>query len=84
MANSLNENLDGRYVVLREEDMHEDYRDIKHRVFKVTGGFGASAGTLGSALFGESPHDGEKWRTNSFSVERFATDEEIRLAGGKP
>jgi hypothetical protein len=84
MANSLNENLDGRFVILKEESLAEDYRAIEYRVFKVTGGFGASAGTLGSALFGESPFDGEKWRADSFDVERFATDAEIALAEGKP
>ena len=63
MANALGENLKGRYVVLRESAVAPRYHHIKWRVFKVTGGF-ASSFTAGSALFGESPYDGEKWRAD--------------------
>jgi len=79
MANSLGEDLTDRYVILSEENMAEEYRAIEYRVFKVTGGFGASSFTSGRALMGVSPIDGEKWRADGYDVERFATDEEIAL-----
>ncbi len=79
MANALGENLEGRYVVLRESAVAPRYHNIKYRVFLVTGGFGASSFTAGSALFGESPFDGEKWRADGHDVDRYATDEEIAL-----
>jgi hypothetical protein len=79
MANALNEDIDGRYVVLRESVMSPSYRDVKHRVFLVTGGFGASPATRGTALHGVTPIDEESFRMEGHDVERFATDEEITL-----
>jgi hypothetical protein len=77
MANTLNEQLEGRFVVLKAEGMAPAYRDINSRIYKVEGGFGASSFTAGTGLFGYSPCDGEKWRADGSDVERFATDEEI-------
>jgi hypothetical protein len=77
MANTLNEELEGRFVVLLAETMAPAYRDIRSRIYKVEGGFGAASYTAGTGLFGYSPCDGEKWRADGYSVERFATDEEI-------
>lgn len=83
MSNSLNDNLEGRYVILSEDSMAPEFRAIEHRVFKVSGGFGASSFTAGSALLGMSPNDGEKWRADGHDVERYATDEEIALVEKK-
>jgi hypothetical protein len=83
MANSLSEELTGRYVVLKEEALAVAYRAIEYRVFKVEGGFGAAPYTRGTAVIGFSPFDGEKWRTDGHDIERFATDEEIALATPK-
>jgi hypothetical protein len=77
MANALNEDLTGRYVVLREDAMSENYRDLPNRIFKVEGGFGAVPFTIGQALMGTTPIDGEKFRVGGYDVERFATDAEI-------
>jgi hypothetical protein len=77
VANALNENLTGRYVIVREDRFDPKYRDIKNRVFLVRGGFGSVPFTSGSALFGTTPIDGEKFRIEGGDVERFATDEEI-------
>ncbi len=79
MGNALNTELSDRYVVLREDAVSAAYKDIKYRVFLVSGGFGASSFTSGSALFGTTPIDGEKFRMEGYDVERFATDEEIAL-----
>jgi len=79
MANSLDQNLEGKVVVLRKKIFKPEYRDIKYRVFKVTGGFGAYANTIGRALFGIHLIDGERARYDGFDVERLATEEEIKL-----
>ncbi len=77
MAHALNEDLTGRYVVLNGRTFKPAYQDIKHRVFLVRDGFGASSFTSGTALFGTTPIDGEKFRAEGYDVERFATAEEI-------
>jgi hypothetical protein len=77
VANALNENLTGRYVILNGRTFKPDYQDIKHRVFLVEEGFGAVSYTSGTAIFGTTPVDGESFRAEGFDVERFATDEEI-------
>jgi hypothetical protein len=79
MVNALNEDLTGRYVVLREDAMSPAYRNIANRVFKVEGGFGAVPYTRGQAIFGVTPIDGQQFRMAGDDVERFATDEEITL-----
>lgn len=82
MANALNEDITGRYVILSEESLAEEYRDIKFRVFHATGGFGCVPYTAGQAVHGSTPIDGEKFRVEGFEIERFATDEEIALVTG--
>lgn len=79
MGNALNEDLTDRYVVLSKKSMAPAYHDIKFRVARVSGGFGAAPYATGTALLVETPFDGEKFRTEGSFVERFATDEEIAL-----
>ena len=79
MGNALNTDLTDRYVIIREERFDPKYRDIANRVFLVTGGFGASSFTSGTALYGTTPVDGEKFRMEGHDVERYATDEEIAM-----
>lgn len=83
MANALNENLEGRYVVLVEKALAPAYRDIQNRIYKVEGGFGAMSFTAGTAIFGQTPVDGEKFRIEGSEIERFATDEEVFNVTGK-
>lgn len=83
MANSLNEDLTGRYVVLREDRMAAGYTELKHRVVLVKGGFGASPFTSGTMIVVEGV-DGEGFSMRGYDVERFATDEEIAAVAGKP
>jgi hypothetical protein len=78
MANSLNMPLMDKVVVIDKEYMDEKYADIKQRIFKVTGGFGAQSFTSGSALIGVFLCDGSTGRVNSAFVERLATEEEIK------
>jgi hypothetical protein len=78
MANSLGIELDGKIVVLKKDTFRPEYQDIKFRLWKITGGFGAASFTLGTALFGECLADGEKARHSGYDVERLATEDEIK------
>lgn len=79
MANSLNEELTGKVVVLRESRFKEEYKALQFRVFEVSGGFGADSYTAGTALFGTFLVDGEQARMNGYDVERLATEEDLAL-----
>lgn len=83
MSNALGEDITGRYVVLEKETFSPQYQDIQFRVFHATGGFGCSPTTAGTAVIGETPIDGEKFRIDGHDIERFATDEEIALVTQK-
>lgn len=79
MGNALGEDITGRYVVINEERFDPKYRDIEHRVFLVSDGFGTSPAARGTAVFGSTPFDGEKFRIEGYDIERYATEEEIAL-----
>lgn len=80
MSNSLNEDITGRYVIVKEETFTPEYRDLKWRVFLARDGFGCKPYTAGSAVFGTCVHDGENFRIEGYHVERYATDDEVALA----
>lgn len=80
MANTLNEDLEGRTVIIKAEALLPKYAEPHQRVFHVDGGFGAKTHTTGNAVFGTFVADGEKCRVEGWQVERFATDEEIATA----
>ena len=82
MANALQEDITGRYVVINGRTFTSAYQDIKYRVFLVSGGFGAVPFTSGTAVFGSTPIDGERFRVEGYDIERLATDEEIALVTG--
>jgi len=71
MANSLNINLKGKYVMLKGH-----YKD---EVFKCEGGFGESPDTIGSAVFVKSLKDGREFRISGYDIRRLAKDHEIIL-----
>ena len=77
MANSLHEELRGKVVVLHKGNLQPKYHDIKQRLFRVEGGFGASPHTMGTALYGQFLADGEKCRMEGDDVERLAAEEEL-------
>lgn len=83
MANSLNTDIEGRYVVIAEDRMGEQYADIKFRVFRAESGFGCRNFTIGTAVVGTTPYDNETFRIEGYEIERFATDEEIALVTTK-
>ncbi len=75
MGNSLDENIEGRYVILKKKH-YKGEKDIE-RMFFCERGFGCNKHTMGKAVFGHFIIDGEKCRIEGFSIERFATKEEI-------
>jgi hypothetical protein len=77
MGNSLNMDLHGKTVVLKEKALKPQYRGLPDRLFKVDGGFGASAGTMGTALIGEFLIDKERARMEGYMVERLATEDDL-------
>lgn len=80
MANALNEDIMGKHVVIPETYFKPEFHDIKFRVFKAEGGFGCSPHTSGTAVFGETIYDGDRFRIEGYEIERLATDEEVALA----
>jgi len=78
MGNSLNQELESKVVILSKECLKPEYHDIKQRLFRVTGGFGAHTHTIGTALFGKFLADGEEARMEGYNVERLATEKEIK------
>ena len=79
MANSLDQELEGKYVVVDEKAYNKTKDDIE-RVFLCEAGFGCSAETLGRAIFGKFVFDGEECRVEGYHVKRLATDQEIEEA----
>lgn len=77
MGNTLNMPLEGKVVVLKESALKPEYGDVKWRLFRVDGGFGATPGTLGNALIGQFVADGENARMEGFMVERLATENDM-------
>lgn len=77
MANSLKQDLTGKVVVIKAEVLKPEYKELKHRLFRVRGGFGAVPFTIGTALFGEYLYDSEECRMGGYDVERLATKKEI-------
>lgn len=77
MANTLNIDLTGKVVVLRESSLKQpDYPPLKN-LFLVGGGFGALPYTQGRMLGGMFLSDGEDTAMSGYDVERLATEEEI-------
>ncbi len=68
-VNSLNKDLRGKRVVLRGSALKAEFAKEAARTVDVTGGFGATANTLGQALFVVFP-DGRSDRVSGDSVER--------------
>lgn len=69
--------LTNKVVILKAEA----YRgDILHRTFLCEDGFGTSPTALGTAIYGKTIYDGEKFRISRRGIERLATAEETANA----
>jgi len=73
-------NLEGKFVVLREDAMAQAYRDITWRVVEARGGFGCSPGLRGTAVLVKHLRDGDTGRFERYQVERLATLGEVDKA----
>lgn len=80
MANYLDMDLVGKYVLIKAKYLKSEYRASYKRVFLVDGGFGAKPWTEGRALFGVFIFDNEQCRMEGYMVERLATEKEISQA----
>ena len=73
------QDLAGRYIVIKETELSAAYRKPMYAIAKANGGFGCSPTSMGRAVF--CTHlDGENVRWNRSEVERFATDKEVEAA----
>jgi hypothetical protein len=77
MANALNMDLTDKVVVLDARYFTAAHHDVKSRLFRVEGGYGAVPYTLGKALVGTFLSDGERTRMEGYMVERIATEEDL-------
>ena len=77
MSNTLKTELTGKVVIFKQSRMSVVATE---HPFRVEGGFGASPGTIGSALLGTFLSDGEQATMGGYDVERLATDAEILAA----
>ena len=66
MGNSLGIDLEGKTVILKPKGNRKDRRS---RRFKVSGGFGASPHTTGTALLGTFLDDGKSARVSGYDVQ---------------
>ena len=76
MGNTLKMDLEGKVVVIGKKHLLPKFHLVEDRLFEVTGGFGASPVTSGSALMGRFLKHGSD-RMEGWMVERLATEEEI-------
>ena len=60
--------LTGQFLVLSHERLNRRYQMPRFQIFKATGGFGCKEGSLGRAVFGIHPADGEdaRWSRSDF------------------
>lgn len=60
--------LDGQTLVLAHTRLHRRYQLPRFQLFNATGGFGCKENSLGRAVFGQHPADGEdaRWNRNDF------------------
>jgi hypothetical protein len=60
--NDLSKNINGLIVALRTDILRREYRTVQHQIILVDGGFGTSANSRGSAVFGYNLHSGKHAR----------------------
>ena len=49
--NVYQENLEGRYIILKEEFFKSEFRDEKYQIVLCKGGFGCDPNKIGNAIF---------------------------------
>ena len=76
MGNSLQQDLTGKVIAFAPDRLRPGLDPMEH-VFYVTGGFGASAHTRGTALMGVFLSDGERCRMEGWDVGRIVEEDEL-------
>lgn len=71
--------LEGKVIVLYEEELSKSYRTLENRLCKATAGFGCKPDTIGRAIFATCLGDGEKARWDRSLVEGWLTEEALKL-----
>lgn len=72
MANALNIDIAGKYVVLNPLYYKQPY------IIKCTGGFGCNPDTMGNAVGADFLIDGEHARVEGWQILRLATEDEVK------
>ena len=69
MANAMNADLKGKVIVIKRSILKDHLVTIPQRSFKVTGGFGSSSFTSGTALIGQWTYTDEKDRMEGYDID---------------
>lgn len=75
--NRLNHELWGKAVVFQPEVFQPAYRALAYRVWRVVGGYGASAITQGRVLYCRSLLTNQDAQFDGMAVERLATVDDL-------
>lgn len=69
--------LNGKILVIDEQNLRPQYRTFKNMVFRATGGFGCSPGAMGRTVFTKEMFGtlAERWSRSDFKG--WMTDEEF-------
>lgn len=81
MANSLNQDLTGKWVVMLAKALKPEYSALHDRLYRCEGGFGCLSYTSGTFIGGTYMLDGHAGEdaARGFNIERLATDEEVAI-----
>jgi hypothetical protein len=69
--------LHGKIVVLDAQVFQSSYRALPYRVWRVTGGYGASPVTQGNTVYCQSLLTGETTQFSGMAIERIATERDL-------
>ena len=82
MANSVKQDLQGKYLLFRKKYMGDNYPERGQRIGRATGGFGCSPHTAGTAIFVDWAFGG-KSRMEGYMVEAIVSVEDFIEASEK-